>query len=374
MANKYPANLGDVLKHLLLCEALEAVSPTRYIESHGGALQYPLAGVETGAAGVWDFVQMATPPNTAIAECAYTRVIGAVVGTPEAPGEYPGSIAYADALLPPDRAIVVAELETDSGDQLRRQLEAVGRPHEVVIGRDGLELAIDVAEAGDLVLIDPFSVHNQLAAGSPTSLDAFEHLASRGVMTLLWYPLTRPHTRLTWPQDVRDKLGLDLWRAEVRSPGGSAGLAGCGLIAANLPAEVRIRMSWLAQAFGAALGVAYPRHSFGVADAMNGVDPHRLWNPFGADRPTPDAVRAAVARVGFPLVIVDADGDWLTDPIAPSSCSVHEDETDGTVRVVLSNGSDRPTTVRVGRLTEAGITDDDGTNWSIERAPAGMNP
>lgn len=99
MANTYAADFGDVVKHGVLSEVLVLEHPTRYLESHGGRLDYDLSGIEPGPGGVWDFIDLSADFDTLVAS-AYSRTVRDVAGDRERPGRYPGSVAFADALLP----------------------------------------------------------------------------------------------------------------------------------------------------------------------------------------------------------------------------------------------------------------------------------
>ena len=48
MANEYASNFGDVVKHAVLGAAIENERPVRYLESHGGRLDYDLAELTPG--------------------------------------------------------------------------------------------------------------------------------------------------------------------------------------------------------------------------------------------------------------------------------------------------------------------------------------
>ena len=48
MANDYASNFGDVVKHAVLGAAIENERPVRYLESHGGRLDYDLAELTPG--------------------------------------------------------------------------------------------------------------------------------------------------------------------------------------------------------------------------------------------------------------------------------------------------------------------------------------
>lgn len=67
MANIYAADFGDVVKHSVLCEVLVREQPARYLESHGGRLDYDLADVEPSPGGVWDFIELSVEFDSLVA-------------------------------------------------------------------------------------------------------------------------------------------------------------------------------------------------------------------------------------------------------------------------------------------------------------------
>jgi hypothetical protein len=84
MANAYAANFGDVVKHTVLCEALTREQPARYLESHGGRLDYDLTDLEPGPGGVWDFIELSANFD-ALASSAYAQIIRDVAGQRQQP-------------------------------------------------------------------------------------------------------------------------------------------------------------------------------------------------------------------------------------------------------------------------------------------------
>lgn len=232
MANTYAANFGDVIKHAVLCEVVKAENPGRYIESHGGRLQYDLGGLDPGPGGVWDFLTYAAHSGS-LAGSAYTELVTSTCGSVDTPGVYLGSIAIADALLRPGAEVIAFEFVESSADSLRSGLSARGRPATVTVS-DGLAGVCEISREGDLVLIDPFEVHAR--DGSLSAAEAFAAVAKRNVAVLLWYAIYEPTDSSAWVDDVTSDLS---WHRRVVGGSSIGGLAGCGFVGANLsPASV----------------------------------------------------------------------------------------------------------------------------------------
>mgnify|MGYP005995471833 CR=1 FL=1 len=233
MANTHPANIGDVVKHLVLCEAL-ATQPRRYIESHAGAYSYDLATVaDPGPGGIWDFAHAANA-NRDLQNSAYARIARPLAGTREKPGLYLGSVALAAQLLERGTPIVAAETNTRTAERLRHDAAGADQGHAItVVNSDGLDLVVAEARAGDLVLIDPFDADAK-SHGGLTSFDAFTHTAASGATALLWHALTPSATDQQGRGATVSSDGADL-RIEVHLGQKAAGLLAFRLLAANLP-------------------------------------------------------------------------------------------------------------------------------------------
>lgn len=230
MANMYAADFGDVVKHAVLCEVFVREQPARYLESHGGRLDYDLSGIEPGPGGIWDFIEVSADFGALVAS-AYSRIIRDVAGQRERPGRYPGSVAFADALLPPGVEVVAFELMTASASDLLEGLAGRGRSAQVTVA-DGLSGVCESARPGDLVFLDPFHVHERGEVF--TSAEAFVALASRGVGTMLWYAIHEPTESAGWVAEATRELNGTGWRARLVGDTAEGGLAGCGFLAAHL--------------------------------------------------------------------------------------------------------------------------------------------
>ena len=366
VANTHPANLGDVAKHLILCAAIEAVAPARYFESHGGRATYDLAGIHTGTGGIWDFL-LAAPQSSPLGDGTYACLERASAGTRQSPGTYLGSTALADALLPGGSSIHVAEINPESAGDLETYLVTRGRQGFVHSG-DGVDFVCNSAQSGDMVLLDPFDVTGETSPEGRTSATAFSELANRGVTTFLWYAITERHWRLDWPDDLATATERLLWRMEMRLPEASAGLLGCGMLAANIRGGTESVITWVALQLAHALSPRSPGLRSEVASPE--IAPNaELWNPYGAARPTAADVRALVARVGFPLIILDKDGEAWTRPALASEVSVY-DEPGQPPKLVLRDGNDRPTTLTAVAIRGTQLVDDHGDIQSFARAVA----
>ncbi len=254
MANIYAADFGDVVKHAVLCEVLVREQPARYLESHGGRLDYDLADVEPSPGGIWDFIELSVEFDS-LAASTFSGIVRDLAGQPEHPGRYPGSIAFADALLPPDAEVVAFELIAASASSLLEGLAERGRSAQVNVA-DGLRGVCELARPGDLVFLDPFQVHER--GEEFTSAEAFVALANRGVRTVLWYAIHEPTDSAGWIAEAIEDLPGTVWQARLIGDTTEAGLAGCGFLAAHLSPVTVVAATKIVQDLAGALAVVRP--------------------------------------------------------------------------------------------------------------------
>lgn len=261
MANTHPANLGDVLKHLFLCEALSA-QPLTYIDSHAGAFSYELADApDPGLGGIWDFAHMAAA-DAVLGGSVYARIALPRAGTPNAPGTYLGSVGLADLVLRPIASIIAAETNEDTAAGLEaafrhspRNVQVMGAPFE------GQDVVANMADSGSLALIDPFDVREK-SVGNLSSIEAFRDAALRGATTFMWYPLIEREEDTPWVSEILGPAGIQPLQMEIRSSEKAAGLWGCGILAVRLPAKVYLAFTPLWAALRQALIALVTKYDF----------------------------------------------------------------------------------------------------------------
>jgi 23S rRNA A2030 N6-methylase RlmJ len=254
MSNTYAANFGDVVKHAVLCEVVVCLRPSRYLESHGGRMVYDLAELTPGPGGVWDFLEVAADHDI-LDSSTYAELIRRDAGTRRDPGKYPGSIALAAERLPADSEIVAYELVQASANELADGLAAMGRSAIVEVA-DGLTGVCERAHPGDLVLLDPFHVHDR--GNTYSSLEAFTVLATRGVSTMLWYAIYDPSDSDELVAESIPRTVPAGWSARLIGDDSQGGLAGCGFVSAHLGSESEATASAIVEALALALSPVRP--------------------------------------------------------------------------------------------------------------------
>jgi 23S rRNA (adenine2030-N6)-methyltransferase len=201
----HAGNVGDVWKHAVLVEVLgrAAASGARvaFLETHAGEGRYLLAATGEWSEGIG---RLWTDPGEATEDAlgrylALCRRLGAGERRPE---EYPGSPAFARAVLGPTAELVLWERDPEAVERLRAH---VGEdPRARVVHGDGLAaLAGELAALGSgvdgvIALIDPsYAAKSDWITVPDAIARAFG--ATGRASAILWYPvksLTRPNAML----------------------------------------------------------------------------------------------------------------------------------------------------------------------------------
>jgi 23S rRNA A2030 N6-methylase RlmJ len=89
VANPFFGRIGDVWKHLILLEVLNAERPSRYFESHAGSAMYPLTHSADSDFGVYGFLDRARR-SCLLASSQYVKLLSRLPNDGEYPTQYPG--------------------------------------------------------------------------------------------------------------------------------------------------------------------------------------------------------------------------------------------------------------------------------------------
>ena len=197
----HAGNVGDVWKHCALIEVLLRVAATPgrvvYLESHAGEGGYPLGPTGEWSEGIgrlWS--SGGDGPGLLARYVALSRRLG---GGDDRPVHYPGSPAFAGALLGPDAQLELWERDQQSFARLSARLTGDARAQPIHgDGLAALEAALRAAAAtapAVVALIDPPYGEKADWQRVPDALARAARAAPRACL-LLWYPvksLTRPH-------------------------------------------------------------------------------------------------------------------------------------------------------------------------------------
>jgi 23S rRNA (adenine2030-N6)-methyltransferase len=200
----HAGNVGDVVKHCTLVEILRRLAPAgrvTYLDTHAGDGRYDLAPTgewREGIGRLWSSAADGASPALA----HYLALCRQLEAGADRPHAYPGSPAFAAAVLGPDACLEVWERDGDAFGRLARRVASDPRIRATRgDGLAALEGALRAAEKrADAVvaLVDPPWSEKADWLHVPATL-ARAARASRAASLVLWYPvksLTRPNAML----------------------------------------------------------------------------------------------------------------------------------------------------------------------------------
>lgn len=251
----HAGNFGDVLKHVVLLELLDALhrkpSPVHLLDTHAGIGLYDLAGDEAQRSGEYRFGVGAVLADLA-AETQLPRYVAALKRlNPELkPGgsglrRYPGSPwLLADSLRPDDR-LTLCELHPQDAEALKRNLAAeFGRDSAMAIHhRDGFEAIkalMPPTPRRGLALIDPaFEAKDEFETLSKAVLAAQQRWATGQLA--VWYPIKDQKSIEGWKSGLAKALKSETLCIEltVRPAKDARQMSGSGLLVINPPWQLK---------------------------------------------------------------------------------------------------------------------------------------
>jgi 23S rRNA A2030 N6-methylase RlmJ len=185
VANHHYGNFGDVVKHLVLAQLLHDVRPKVYMESHGGAAEYPLTAHQPvpRPLDVHAYLRVVDVDET-LASAPYTQALR------RRPERYPGSTTIAVDELANDSEYLVCETDDSSARSLLRYAADAGvqRHRFRAVRTDGLAAVSAAAAHGAFVFLDPFELTARVGNG-PDTPTAHQRVRAVGAAVVCWYPL-----------------------------------------------------------------------------------------------------------------------------------------------------------------------------------------
>jgi 23S rRNA A2030 N6-methylase RlmJ len=220
MANRHYGNLADVFKHLALCEALGAMRPGEYWESHAGAATYAENGTVPAerAHGIHHFAAL-LQNNDTLRLSGYGKIIG--MTWKDQPLQIPGSTLLARTLLGENiRRYLLCDIDDDSLQSVQQTLLKKGVPPHRELPQDKLECVHDdgisvLRGAGvllpekwtnsTLAFLDPEEFASPTDAGI-TALELACELGNRGVPVLMFYSFKDAESRVARTRQLQAGL------------------------------------------------------------------------------------------------------------------------------------------------------------------------
>lgn len=229
----------DMHKHRILCGVLDALvqrkAPLTYVETHSGRGIYDLESAEarkTGeAADGWLKVFQDVKALSGLPK-SYLAAIRALNKGKLAP-LYPGSPYFAAHILRPQDKMRLMELHPAEFAALKKNMG--GDKRIQIIRQDGLEGALEMKSAPDIVLVDPSYEVKSEYEDIPRFAAALHKKWPKAAI-LIWAPML-PAKR---HEILRDKVKKLLPRAEIMEeiwakPGDQRGMFGSIMVGINVP-------------------------------------------------------------------------------------------------------------------------------------------
>lgn len=196
----HAGNVGDVWKHCVLVEILVRASAgaprVEYLDTHAGEGSYPLGPTGEWSEGIGRLPSDRTDLPEAVAR--YGALRDRLAGGAR-PAVYPGSPAFARAVLGPAARLTLWERDADACGTLRETV--AGDARVTIVHGDGLAALDEGVRAAEttadavVVLVDPPWTDKADWHRIPDALVRAVR-ASRRASVILWYPvksLTRPN-------------------------------------------------------------------------------------------------------------------------------------------------------------------------------------
>jgi 23S rRNA (adenine2030-N6)-methyltransferase len=241
MPYSHAGEIGDILKHLPLCEILRLECPAQYCETNSAFAEYMLPWLETKEYGVFRLLDKVDAGEKSRYE--YFRILRNL--NTKNSRKYFGSPALAMSILGKEAAYCFHDIEQPALDSVSAFAQKAGLSARTVLG-DSITAFMDKDREFTpdcLVFIDPYRPFDQNPGGH-SFFDIFERLCRAGTKTVLWYG----YETLDGQRAMLDRLfmiarscgrnvhAFDLWQEAMTGDACpvNPGVPGCGLALCNL--------------------------------------------------------------------------------------------------------------------------------------------
>jgi len=244
MAYRHFGKIGDIWKHLPLCEVIQNEDITTYVETNSAYFDYKLTHTEEQNYGIGWLINK-SEHFSALKKSEYYRLIKPYYEK----NKYLGSCALAIHLIQniPDKYIFF-DLDEDALKSIEKSVEKLELSHKVeTINMDsatGLIELIPKLNNQTFIHIDPYMVYQPNKDGY-SYLDGFIKASRKGSKCFLWYGFDT----LKQKKEINDKLILQINEAdglntscdelilkeiEENAVKINPGVLGCGILTSNL--------------------------------------------------------------------------------------------------------------------------------------------
>lgn len=241
------AKQPDVLKHLVLCEALRNEAPQVYVETNSACAIYQMTHTPEQQYGIYHFLENANE-DTALKNSIYHKL----ESTEMAKGHYLGSPALAMNVLGNQaQRFVFFDLEKSALDNVAFYTKQIGLDVSVEVhNTDSLEGTMQLLPSlpkSSFIHIDPYEIDKKGESGY-TYLDVLIKATQLGMKCLLWYgfmtedskeSLDKYITSSLKKEGIKSYTCVELTMNSIRKDSilCNPGILGSGILATNLSQE-----------------------------------------------------------------------------------------------------------------------------------------
>ena len=261
MPYRHFGEIGDVWKHLPLCEILTLTHPGAYVETNAAFASYALTESPARRYGVLTTYRRASRPPV-VDGSAYLQLLRDLNRHAPVPQTYLGSPGLAMHLLNRGcRRFVFFDVEPEPLRDIGAAARVLGLAGRVETrcedSRRGALRLLDRVGPETLLHVDPYELFEPGEGGAPAYLDVVAEAARRSIPCVAWYgyfPLSaqadarrRIRTFIAANPDA-GAVSFEVFMSAIGDdePQIDPGIVGCGVLLVNLPESVRAVVASLA--------------------------------------------------------------------------------------------------------------------------------
>ena len=261
MPYRHYGEIGDVWKHLPLCEILTMAHPRVYVETNAASASYALTTTPARRYGVMTTYRHADH-SPVVDGSVYLQILRDLNERSPLPHTVLGSPGLAMHLLNRDcRRYVFFDLEPEPLADIEAAARVLGLADRVETrqadSRLGALELLDSLGPEALLHVDPYELFEPGEDGAPPYLDVVGEAARRSIPCVAWYGYftrseqTAARTRVRAFADAHPDAGVtsvEVFMAAIGDalPPVDPGIVGCGVLLVNQPDAVRAVVASLA--------------------------------------------------------------------------------------------------------------------------------
>ncbi|BAZ52218.1 ribosomal RNA large subunit methyltransferase J [Nostoc sp. NIES-4103] len=247
MSYKHFGRIGDIWKHIPLCEFLAIEKPASYIETNSAYPEYQLTGSLEQEYGIL-YVEKNIHKSSLIQNSVYWKVLNSIFENHHGISKYLGSPALALNILGTlTEKFVFFDIEEACLKNIEEYAQKLNLTSQIFYKNedliDGLLNLIEELSIEDFIHVDPYLIHEKNTNGN-TYFDAFVKAMRKGVKGMLWYGFNTSKERNDLHQGFQgltNTSSISLQGIEIMSIlldknilDVNPGLWGCGIMIGNL--------------------------------------------------------------------------------------------------------------------------------------------